>query len=223
MFCNREKGQAVGSDHFIALVESRGVPLVCLSSKRFREEHDNKPWSQLREEYDRVAIELLEQHPADISVNAGYMLIAPLLCRAHKMINLHPALPTGPAGMWQNVIWDLIADGAEETGAMVHSVTEEVDGGPVLSYCHFRIRGDEFDPLWNEISGKNLLDLKKDPGEKLPLFTEIRQAGVVRERPLLIATLCALADGRIDLDTAADRTPLDLTTEVESAVLKSRQ
>ena len=106
---------------------------------------------------------------------------------------------------------------------MVHSVTEEVDGGPVLSYCHFKIRGEEFDPLWREVDGRAVADLKKEPGEDLPLFREIRQAGVVRERPLLIATLCALADGRIDLETASERPPLDLTTEVESAVLKSRQ
>jgi len=221
VFCNRERGQAPGSDRFMALVESRGVPLVCLSSKKFRAERDNKPWAQLREEYDRAAIDLLDSYPADISVNAGYMLIAPILCQAHRMINLHPALPDGPAGIWQNVTWDLIAQDAVETGAMVHSVTEEVDGGPVLSYCRFRIRGRDFDPLWADVAGHDIAELKMDPGDELPLFKAIRQAGVIRERPLLVATLCALADRRIDLDKTAGRPPLDLTVEVESVVTRS--
>lgn len=221
VFCNREKGEGEGSDRFMRLVEARGVPLVTLSSKKFRAERDNRPWSELREEYDEAAIKLLEQYPADISVNAGYMLIAPLLCRAHRMINLHPALPDGPVGMWQKVIWDLIDQDATETGAMVHSVTEELDGGPVLSYCRFGIRGPKFDPLWAEVSGREASSLKEEHGQELPLFKAIREAGVVRERPLLIATLCALADRRIDLGTAAERPPIDLTGEVESAVMRA--
>ena len=218
VFCNRERGQAEGSDQFIALVQSRGIPLVLLSSQRFRKEHGGRPWAELREDFDRAAMDLLKQYAPDVSVNAGYMLIAPLLCRAHRMINLHPALPGGPVGAWQQVIWELISKQAAESGAMVHVVTEEVDGGPVLSFCRFRIRGPAFDPLWAEVEGRAVAEMAKSPGEALPLFKAIRQAGVIRERPLLVQTLVAIADGRLDVAKAGAKPPVDLTGDVERAV-----
>lgn len=220
VFCNRERGQASGSDHFLDFVKSRGIPLVTLSSRRFRRDRENRPWRELRESFDLAAADLLEGHSPDLSVNAGYMLIAPVLCRLYRMINVHPALPTGPAGMWNNVIWDLIEQGADRNGAMVHLVTEDVDEGPVLAYCSYPIRGPQFDPLWAAIEGVESGWLKKDPGEDLPLFQAIRRAGLLRERPLLVETLCAVADGRLDLPRAEDGggVPADLTGVVERAV-----
>jgi hypothetical protein len=50
----------------------------------------------------------------------------------------------------------------------------------------------------------------------LPLFTAIRGAGLLRERPLLIETLKAVAAGRIDPTGSGD--VVDLTAEVERAV-----
>jgi folate-dependent phosphoribosylglycinamide formyltransferase PurN len=223
VFCNREKGQAEGSDQFLALVQSRGIPLVAFSSQRFRREHGNRPWTDLREEYDRAAIELLKTYNPDVSVNAGYMLIAPLLCRAHRMINLHPSLPGGPAGTWQQVIWKLIGQQAAESGAMVHIVTEDLDAGPVLSYCRFSIRGPEFDPLWADVEGRAVQDLMKAPGEDLPLFKAVRQAGLLRERPLLVQTLTAIANGRLEVAIADRNPPADLTEDVEKAVAKVQQ
>lgn len=216
VFCNREKGQAAGSDRFIEFAESHGIPVVTLSSRRFRKEHDNRPWAELREDFDRAVLDQIKPFDVDMTVNAGYMLIAPLLCREHLMINLHPALPDGPAGMWQNVIWELIADGAAETGAMVHIVTEEVDGGPVLSYCRFSTRDPELSPLWDAVSERGAKNLKSDQGEDLPLFIRLREMGLVRERPLVVETLKAIAAGRISLEGAEDTGPIDLTDEVEA-------
>ncbi len=221
VFCNREKGQAEGSDQFISLVQSRGIPLVSFSSQRFRKEHGSRPWVELREDFDRAAMDLLKQYTPGVSVNAGYMLIAPLLCRAHRMINLHPALPGGPVGTWQQVIWELISEQAVESGAMVHVVTEEVDGGPVLSCCRFPVRGPVFDALWDDVKGRAVAELMKSPGEALPLFKAIRQAGVIRERPLLAQTLIAIADGRLDVAEAGAKLPVDLTRDVERAVAKA--
>ena len=220
VFCNRERGQASGSDRFMDFVESRGISLITLSSRRFRRDRDNRPWRELRESFDLAAADLLEGHSPDLSVNAGYMLIAPVLCRVFKMINVHPALPTGPAGMWNNVIWELIEQGADRNGAMVHLVTEDVDEGPVLAYCSYPIRGPQFDSHWAEIEGVEPGRLKKEPGEVLPLFQAIRAAGLLRERPLLVETLRAVADGRLDAETAASggSVPADLTAMVERAV-----
>lgn len=218
VFCNRENGQAEGSDQFLALVRARGIPLVAFSSQRFREEHGGRPWADLREDYDRAAIELLRPYQPDVSVNAGYMLIAPVLCRVHRMINLHPALPGGPAGTWQQVIWELIARRANESGAMVHVVTEELDAGPVISFCRFPVRGSGLDQLWVEAEARPVAELKKAPGEGLPLFKAIRQAGIVRERPLLVQTLVAIAEGRLSVAGAGTRPAADLTEGVERAV-----
>jgi folate-dependent phosphoribosylglycinamide formyltransferase PurN len=218
VFCNRERGQAPGSDRFIALAESRGIPVVTLSSRRFRKEHDNRKWSELRDEFDRAVLKLIEPYKVDMTVNAGYMLIAPLLCLEHLMINLHPALPDGPAGMWQNVIWELIDDRATESGAMVHIVTEEVDGGPVLSYCRFSTHGPELDAIWEGIGERMGDDLKESEGQKHPLFMKLREVGVVRERPLVVETLKAIASGRISLEDAENAGPIDLTDVVEASL-----
>ena len=222
VFCNRERGQAVGSDRFIAFAESSGIPVITLSSRAFRKEHGNRPWSELREDFDRAAIELIKPFNVDLTVNAGYMLIAPLLCREHLMINLHPALPDGPAGMWQNVIWELIENRAPETGAMVHIVTEEVDGGPVLSYCRFSTHGPGLDPLWDNVSERTLAEIKEADGEDNALFLRLREMGLVRERPLVVETLKAVSDGRINLDEVAAKGPVDLTDAVESILSVTR-
>jgi len=216
VFVNRVKGQTKRTDRFLELVESRGIPLVTLSSRDFRRSHDNRPWSELREEFDRAAIELLQPHSADIAVHAGYMLIAPLLCSEYLTLNLHPALPGGTIGMWQQAVWDVITECLDETGVMIHVSTEEVDEGPVLSTTKFSVKGDEFSPMWNELSQTDLTTIKEDIGEDLPLFKAIREAGLLRERPLLIETLKAVASGRIDPAGTGEIT--DLTTEVEAAV-----
>jgi phosphoribosylglycinamide formyltransferase-1 len=216
VFVNRVKGQTKRTDRFLELVESRGIPLITLSSRDFRRSHDNRPWAELREDFDRAAIELLRPHSADIAVHAGYMLIAPLLCSEYLTLNLHPALPGGTIGMWQQAVWDVITEGLDETGAMIHVSTEEVDEGPVLATAKFSVRGEDFEPLWDDIAGVDLSTLKIEPGEKLPLFRAIRHAGLLRERPLLIETLKAVAQGRIDPEGSGNIT--DLTDEVEAAV-----
>lgn len=216
VFVNRVKGQTKRTDRFLELVESRGIPLVTLSSRDFRRANDNKPWAELREAFDEAAIELLRPHDADLAVHAGYMLIAPLLCSEYLTLNLHPALPGGTIGMWQQAVWDVITEGLDETGAMIHVSTEEVDEGPVLATAKFSVRGAEFDGLWADVNGADFDALKSEHGEDLPLFKAIRGAGLLRERPLLIETLKAVGEGRIDATGAGD--VVDLSVEVERVV-----
>ncbi len=224
VFSNREPGEAEGSDRYFQQVSDYGFPLVCHSSRRFRAERGARV-SEDREAFDREAAALLEGFHPDICVMAGYMLIlSPLLCNRFSLVNLHPALPDGPAGTWKQVIWDLIGQKAGQSGAMVHLVTEAVDEGPPLSYARFPLRGAGFDEAWREVEGKSLEALQRDPGEELTLFRLIRQAGVLRERPLLLATLEALADGRLRIEEGAvlaqegGETPLCLDEQVEAAL-----
>ena len=197
VFSNRERGEAEGSDHFFDLVEGYGLPLVNLSSGRFRREHGGGPISRHREAFHAEAMQLIAEFKPDISVLAGYMLVtSPEMCRRYPMINIHPALPDGPEGTWQQVIWELIDREASESGVMVHVATDILDSGPVLSYCSFPIRGGAFEPLWRETTGRSIDDLQSQ-GEEQTLFRQIREEGLRRERPLLLETLKALADGRL--------------------------
>lgn len=200
VFQNREPGEAEGSDQFQELVRSYGLPLVTLSSQRFRRERKVRTFAEVRLEFDRAVMRLLEGFHPDLCVLAGYMLIlGPELDRRFAAINLHPALPGGPTGTWQEVIWHLIEQRATESGAMIHLCTDDLDRGPVITYYSFPLRGPLFDSQWKQIGGRTVDELRATEGEALPLFQGIRQEGVKREPYLLLETLRALAQRRIQV------------------------
>ena len=222
VFSNRGRGEAEGSDQIFDLVESYGLPVVTLSSQQYRRAHGGGPMSRHRDAYHEEVMRLISGFSPDLCVLAGYMLItSPEMCRQYSMINLHPALPGGPAGTWQQVIWELIAQKAAESGVMVHVATEVLDSGPLVSYCSFPIRGGAFDRLWQEAEGHSLDQLKAE-GEQQALFQEIRRSGVRREAPLLLETLNALAaghwkvsGGRVLDASGAEAPGIGLNEEVE--------
>jgi len=199
VFSNREQGESEGSDLFFKLVKGYGIPLVTLSSHRYRTEHGGGPMYKYREPFHDEVINLISKFRPDIYVLAGYMLITSAkMCLLYPMINLHPALPGGPIGTWQQVIWQLIENNATTSGIMFHLVTEVLDGGPVLTYCNFPINGAAFQPLWEDLKGQTIEELKSQ-GEDQPLFKEIRREGAFREGPLLLATLRALISKTINV------------------------
>jgi folate-dependent phosphoribosylglycinamide formyltransferase PurN len=199
VFSNREAGEAEGSDRYFGLVESYGLPLVTASSVKFRRARGGR-FAEHREEYDRRVMELLSAYDPEVCVLAGYMLIAgAAMCRDYSLLNLHPALPDGPIGAWQDVIWRLIETEASQTGAMMHLATEEVDRGPVVSHCTTPITGSAFAPLWEEVRRSGLPLLRAQQGEELALFQLIRRAEYRKEPYLLSETLRCLAEGRLTL------------------------
>ncbi len=209
VFSNREPGESEQSDLFFSLVKSCGIPLVCFSSKEFQAKMSGKLKGTDQEtglplwrlEYDRQVMRLLSSFKPDLCVLAGYMLIVGKeMCRKYNMINLHPAKPGGPKGTWQEVIWTLIQERARETGVMVHLVTPELDSGPVVTYCTFPIVGGSFDRLWQELGSRPVTEIKREEGEDNRLFRLIRQHGVIRELPLIVATLKAFAQGKIKIE-----------------------
>jgi phosphoribosylglycinamide formyltransferase-1 len=172
--------------------------------------------------------DLLIPYRLGVLVMAGYMLVAsPAMCRKFAILNLHPALPGGPTGTWQEVIWRLIEDEAEETGAMIHLATAQLDRGPVVSYFRFSLRGEEWDPLWKQVREKrrdrSIVQIAAEEGEDEPLFAEIRRRGEVREIPLLYQTLRQFAEGRLNTSSGcvfaeSARLPLDLSELVDGEV-----
>ena len=199
VFSNREPGEAEGSDGFFRQVKRYDLPLYHLSSQKFRKRLGGS-FADHRLEYDREVMELLNPFTPDVVVLAGYMLIVGReMCHRYNMLNLHPALPTGPIGTWQEVIWTLIESRAQVTGAMVHLVTEDVDRGPVVSYFTVPIVGGAFDSCWQEIEGQSSSELKAAYGDDMQLFRLIRQEEYRREPHLIVATLDALARGAVEV------------------------
>ena len=197
VFSNREPGEAEGSDQFFELTRSFGLPLVTHSSSRFRRGQGGR-FSESREEYDRQVMGLLADRTVDVCVLAGYMLIVGgAMCRAFPLLNLHPALPDGPTGTWQQVVWRLIEDRATHTGAMTHLATEVVDRGPVVSYYRIPITGPSFDGHWSALEGSRLDDVRETHGEEFPLFRLIRREQYRREPYLLFETIRALSEGAV--------------------------
>lgn len=228
VFCNREKGEGEGSDNFLRTVKEYGLPLVAFSHRKYRRDVDKSvDW---RNSYFKEVAKKLSPYQFDLGVHAGFLLITSAeWCSMKTLINLHPAAPGGPKGTWQEVIWELIASNAGESGCYMHHVTSELDAGPVVTYSKFSIRSNDMKPLWDEVRGKNVEDLKKSPGEELPLFKVIRQKGVTHEIPLVIETLRSFAQGDVSVKDGrvVDRngTPIqgcDLTSQIE-AHLKATQ
>ena len=199
VFSNRERGEAEGSDEFFRLVDGYDIPLVTHSSAEFRKRIEGR-FSARREEFDLEVMDKLAGLEADICVLAGYMLIvSSKMCRQYHLLNLHPALPDGPIGTWQEVVWELIDSNAKKTGAMVHLATEEVDRGPVVSYVTVPLTGPIFDQHWESLKGKDLETVKKNEKEDLALFQAIRREQYKREPYLLFETLRAVSQGEIKI------------------------
>ncbi len=217
VFLSRRPGESRESDLFLELCRELGLPVVHLSAREFEPElrkKDRKTWRTL---YHRRVLELLPEE-VDLAVLAGYMwVVSEEACESLPMLNLHPALPGGPKGTWQEVIWQLISARAQETGVMMHRVTPVLDEGPAATFCRFSIRGGAWDPLWEACERKlltrGLSALIHEEGEAEPLFRRIREEGVRRELPLIVYTLKAFAEGEIRWDSPG--LPLDLSSRIE--------
>ena len=214
VFCNRVRGESESTDQLLSLVEENGIPLETISSVQFRKlsggsrSGSGGPLPKWRRAFDKQVGDCLAKYDFTIAVLFGYMLIItdPLLAR-FPLLNDHPALPDGPRGTYQEVIGDLLAMNSKESGCMYHFVTEQVDRGPVVTFCRFEIPSDP------------AITLPKSPTreqiESHPLYDQIRELGVVRERALLIETLHAFAAGRLSKNSVKG---LDLTTEIENRI-----
>lgn len=227
VLCNRDKGETQESDHFLSLAHDLGIRTITVSSKTFLPSLKKDFVSDWRRLYHEAVMEHIKPFPTDLIILAGYMLIvSPEMCRKHTMINLHPAAPGGPAGTWQEVIWQLMETDAVETGIMMHLVTEGLDEGPPMTYCTFPIRGDKFDPLWDELKGtlkkQALSQVMEREGEGNKLFQLIREEGVKRELPLIVLTLKALTEGRAQFGEGRSPSPCNLNSEIESYLAREQ-
>jgi len=235
VFCNWDNTEVPNSrkeqrQMFFDMVEGYGIPLETASFKDFEPElrdSDKEAWGK---DYGKVLREKTRKYGIDLGILAGYMLwMDDDTCDEYDMLNLHPALPTGPKGTWQEVIWELIKENASEQGVMIHICTKEHDRGDALTFCRFPIRGDGYDGLWEQMYGKletkTLDEIKEEEGEDEPLFRKIREDGAKRELPLIVSTIRKFADGVVCIkekklwhDGRRLDGPYDLTSDVDGAI-----
>ncbi|KAM9863619.1 phosphoribosylglycinamide formyltransferase [Leucobacter sp. BZR 635] len=132
-----------------------------------------------RADWGEALAAAIREHEVDLVVSAGLMRILPAGFVGEfspRLINTHPALlPLFPGA---HAVRDALAAGATETGVTVHIIDEGVDTGPVLRQAVVDVRDGESEDELHE---------------------RIKQ----EERPLLIATVRAIADGSLDLAAVA--------------------
>lgn len=90
------------------------------------------------EAFDAALLETLRSHAIDVVVLAGFLsVLGPSVIAAYRgrILNVHPSLiPSfcGPGYYGLRVHEAALARGVKVTGATVHLVNEECDGGPIL-------------------------------------------------------------------------------------------
>ena len=94
--------------------------------------------AQLLEAFDAALLDTLQKHSIDVVVLAGFLSVLGekvIAAYRNKIINVHPSLiPSfcGPGFYGLRVHEAALARGVKLTGATVHLVNEECDGGPIL-------------------------------------------------------------------------------------------
>jgi phosphoribosylglycinamide formyltransferase-1 len=186
--CNRVRGEDPETDEFLDWCDHEGLPTISVSSRRMRRSFP-RTW---REELGSSFRQLLTPYSAEVHLLVGYMLwVDDSTATSLRLLNLHPALPGGPVGTWQQVIRTIQSQGTGEHGATMQLVRpgrENRDCGIPVAFFRF--------PVTSTMS-----------------FDQIRAAGFCREPVLLIETLKALAGGKIRLRQGP---AWDLTEVVES-------
>lgn len=138
-----------------------------------------------RLEFDEQMFSAIDRVHPDLIVCAGYMRLVSereVTKRAGRMINIHPSLLPAFKGLRTHE--QALAAGVTEHGASVHVVSAELDGGAVIAQARVPVLpGDDASALGQRV--------------------------LLREHPLLVATVQWLASGRLALH--GDRVDLNGT------------
>ena len=108
--------------------ESFGVKTAVVPRKNFAKSED----------FDAALLDVLRENAIDLVVLAGFLsVLGPSVIEAYpnRILNVHPSLiPSfcGPGFYGLRVHEAALARGVKVTGATVHFVNEECDGGPIL-------------------------------------------------------------------------------------------
>lgn len=107
----------------LARAQAAGIPTLVLEHRGFGS----------RDDYDAALATALREHGATVVCLAGFMrLVGPPLLNAfpNAILNVHPSLL--PAFPGVDAQAQALAHGVRVSGATVHLVTGELDGGPIV-------------------------------------------------------------------------------------------
>lgn len=112
----------------------QGLATACLRTRDY----------PTRDEYDQAIVEQLRAHDVNLVCLAGFMRLvgAPLLeAFPQRILNIHPSLlPSFPGLDAQRQALD---HGVRVSGATVHLVTAELDGGPIVQQAVVPVLDDD--------------------------------------------------------------------------------
>jgi phosphoribosylglycinamide formyltransferase-1 len=119
--------------------KNHNIEGICISPKDY----------ESRAEFNKAFLEKLDSYEVDLVVLAGFLVVIPpemIAKYRNRIINVHPSLipsfcGTGFYGL--KVHEGALARGVKVTGATVHFVTEECDGGPIIAQRSVAIREDD--------------------------------------------------------------------------------
>lgn len=107
-------------------------------------DHTDSAKFATREDYDRELVRLLKERRVRLVCLAGFMrLLTKVFLDAfpNAVVNIHPSLlPAFPGTGAQYQAWE---HGTKWTGATVHLVNEELDGGPIVLQEPVPIKDDD--------------------------------------------------------------------------------
>ncbi len=104
---------------------------------------DHRDFAQ-REDFDRALLAALEPHQVDLVMLAGFMrILTPVFIGAYRgrLLNIHPSLLPRYPGL--NTHQRAIDADDQWSGATVHFVTEELDGGPPILHARVPIEAGD--------------------------------------------------------------------------------
>jgi phosphoribosylaminoimidazolecarboxamide formyltransferase/IMP cyclohydrolase len=128
---DREPG---GAELAVVLSNREGAPILDAAAERgIPTEVVVREDGQSREEHERRILERLSDYGFDIVCLDGYMrvLTTEFLDATPTTLNVHPSLLPAFPGM--DAYEQVLESGVRTTGCTVHVVTEEVDGGPIVT------------------------------------------------------------------------------------------
>lgn len=104
-----------------------------------------------REDFDQELVNRIDYYKPDLVVLAGFMrILTPVFTQNVKAINLHPSML--PLFKGAKAIEQSYENPDQAAGVSVHWVSEELDGGTIISQKELhRIQGEDFESFKNRI------------------------------------------------------------------------
>ncbi len=141
--------------HGVEAVRDLDVPVKSNDIDVFYDERDAPMKDmEVREEFDRETLDMIEPWDADVVLLSGYMrILTDSVVEEYTVVNVHPAdlrfeedgerVYTG-----FDPVYDAVEAGEPYTRSSVHLVTPEVDDGPLLTVSRpFEVHRDLVDAL----------------------------------------------------------------------------